>query len=579
MIQLANKYSTDYCIIVDDDAIPSERYAAEECAHFLTEITGAYFPVYTSFYGKSCKKNIVIGYGVEAEKRGVVPDSELGSEGYEIKVVGNDIVIAGGQPRGTLYGVYAFLEEDLGCRWFTPSVSYIPRKTALVIHHIDRIIKPALEYREVFYGAAFDGDWNARNRLNGSNDQLYIKHGGRMSYNRQLVHTFDNFVSADEYFEDHPEYFSLIDGKRLKQETQLCLTNPDVLAIVKKKAREWTVSNPEATILSISQNDFYNPCQCENCSKIDAYEGSHAGTMIWFVNQIAEELEKDYPDLIIDTLAYQYTRPAPKHIKPRPNVCVRLCSIECCFGHPLDQCDEIDPRYKDLITPGASFQRDLKDWAKICDRVYIWDYVTNFRHYCMPFPNLDVLQPNIRFFIENSVKGVFEQGNYSQGGGPDFNELRTWMLAKLLWNPECDIEKVRAEFMHAYFGKAAPALDHYLKLVHKKVREENIHSGIYNTPDAIYITDDILTKANDLFDEAEKLADNDEVLWRVQRARMSIRYMPMARHITHEETDLAEVDDFMVSMDQFNLTRISEWLSKDEERARIVENMNKKNMK
>src|SRR5258707_1161987 len=146
--------------------------------------------------------------------------------------------------------------------------------------------------------------------------------------------------------------------------------------------------------------------------------------MIAYVNKIAEAIEKDHPNVAIDTLAYQYTRKPPRNIRPRPNVIVRLCSIECCFSHPLEGCTE---------TANKSFVDDLKGWSHLTNRLYIWDYTTDFAHYLLPFPNIGVLDRNIRTFTENGVAGVFEQGNSSGAG--EMAERRAWILTKLLWNP------------------------------------------------------------------------------------------------------------------------------------------------
>jgi hypothetical protein len=121
----------------------------------------------------------------------------------------------------------------------------------------------------------------------------------------------------------------------------------------------------------------------------------------------------------------------------------RLCSIECCFAHPLES-DGLN----------ASFREDLEGWAKICNRLWVWDYVINYAHCIMPFPNLWVLRPNIAFYIRNHVTGIYEEANYFSRGG-ELAELRTYIIAKTLWDPEYDTEKAIAEFLAGYYGPAA----------------------------------------------------------------------------------------------------------------------------
>ena len=243
----------------------------------------------------------------------------MGNEGFIIRTVGKDIVIAGGRPRGTLYGVYDFLERFCGCRWYTPTVKKMPFTLKLEVPDEIAVREvPALEYRESFFcGNALDGEWSAHNRCNGQMPIMHAHQGGQIKY-FPFVHTFNALLSPDEYFDEHPEYFSMVDGKRVRERTQLCLTNPDVVEIATKKVRQWIEEHPEATIISVSQNDWYNPCTCPECSKIDEAEGSHAGSLIAFVNKIAENIEKDYPNIVIDALAYQYARTPPRTNTPAP---------------------------------------------------------------------------------------------------------------------------------------------------------------------------------------------------------------------------------------------------------------------
>src|SRR5690606_9364691 len=135
-------------------------------------------------------------------------------------------------------------------------------------------------------------------------------------------------------------------------------------------------------IYSVSQNDWHKPCQCDNCQSIALYEESESGPVIWFVNQIADAVKDEFPDKFIGTLAYQYTRKPCKTLRPRENVVIRLCSIECCFAHDFLSC----PQNQDFV-------EDAKGWAAIAPHLYVWDYVVNFSHYIMPNPNFPVLQP------------------------------------------------------------------------------------------------------------------------------------------------------------------------------------------
>jgi len=524
---LANKHETEYVIVVGNDCSKSEMHADDEISYFLKQITGASFLIVTD-KSDIRDKEIIVGQNLHFKKLKIdLSEDMIGNEGFIIKTLGQKLVIAGSPVRGTLYGVYTFLEDFLGCRWFTDDVSRIPKREVVELPQIDILKKPVLEYREPFFRSYPDADWHARNKCNGNSTLLNEIHGGKISY-YPFVHTFNDIISPDEYFDDHPEYFSEVNGVRLKERTQLCLTNPEVLEIAKKKVRQWIIENPNVSIISVSQNDWYNYCQCENCRELDEREESHMGTMLWFVNQIAESIEKDFPDVAIDTLAYQYTRKPPKTLRPRPNVIIRLCSIECCFSHPFTECNKAlhIKKLEDGMQSG-SFKDDVINWGKICDRLYVWDYVVNFVQNLIPHPNFKVLQPNIKFLVENNVVGIFAQGNSFKGKYGELNLLKRYILAKLLWDPDYDVDTGINEFLVGYYGMSAVAMRKYFDLLHEQVNDD-MHLGIYEPPTASYLTKEFLDEADKIFDEAEMLADNDEILKRVKTARLSIDYVKLA---------------------------------------------------
>ena len=239
------------------------------------------------------------------------------------------------------------------------------------------------------------------------------------------------------------------------------------------------------------------------------------------MNAIAEAIEQDHPNIRIDTLAYQYTRKPPKTIRPRHNVIVRLCSIECCFSHPLDTCPAEEYR---------RFRDDIIAWGKVAPLIYVWDYTTDFAHYQQPFPNFDSLQSNVRFFVKHGVKSLFEQGNYSGGGNGEMGPLRAYVLAKLLWNPDTDVQKHIQEFANAYYGKAAPKILAYLDTTHRPVREKGLHAHIFDPPKSPYLKSEVMDAGEKLLDEAEQLAENDDVRFRVQVARLPVWYTKIANN-------------------------------------------------
>jgi hypothetical protein len=503
---------SDYRITLSPGASDSEKWAAGELQHWIKEISGAEIQISDpdkAFSGPQ----IYIGYNdLIREKYGTEPPADL-DESFRYFSKGADIFIFGGRIRGTMYGVISFLENELGCRWYTPGASVIPLRKELTFNMFDHSEKPGIRVRNDFYYEAFDPDWAARNRMNGSMADRK-QPGGVESY--WGVHTFYPLMPPSEFFSDHPEYYSLIDGKRIFDHAQLCLSNPDVLKIITERIKKTIRENPGYLIYDVSQNDWYNPCQCEKCQSIVKREGSESGIMIWFVNQVADEVGKEFPDKYIGTLAYQYTRTPPEKIRPRNNVVVRLCSIECCFAHDFKSCPE-----------NQSFLKDLRNWSALAPHMYIWDYVVNFSHYIMPFPNFSVLKPNIQTFRENNSIGIMEQAAY-QGRGGEFSELRAYLIAKLLWNPDCDQENVIDDFMYGYYGRAGKQIRQYFNILQARITPQtHIHLGL--APDDQIFNDQFVNESCEIFREAEKVADNEEILRRVEMASLPVLYLKCLR--------------------------------------------------
>jgi hypothetical protein len=439
-----------------------------------------------------------------------------------IRAKGSEVAIAGATARGTLYGVYSFLEDQLGCRWFTPDCARIPQTAVLSVPAGDVRFVPPLEYRATDYPSSRDADWAVRNKLNGTQTKIDKARGGKIEYSH-FVHTFNEILDPAKEFAKHPEYFSEVGGKRISKEAQLCVSNPEVLKLAIETVRAWMRAAPGATIFSVSQNDWFNPCSCSACMRACTDEGeAWSGPYLRFVNAIAAALAKEFPQKAIDTLAYQFTRKPPTKTKPLPNVIVRLCSIECCFAHPLDSDAALDPN-------NAAFVRDLSAWSKLSQRLYVWDYVIDYSHSIMPFPNLRSLAPNIRTFAKNGVKGVYEEADYFTSGG-ELAELRTWILAKTLWNPEYDTEHAITEFLDGYYEEAGAPIGEYIRSIHDRAEKEKSHFTIWTGPDSPLFDAATLAHADELFDTAEKaVASKPAVLDRVHTARLPVLYVEINR--------------------------------------------------
>jgi hypothetical protein len=450
---------------------------------------------------------------------------DLGDEGFWLKTAGPHVVVLGSNVRGAMYGCSALLEK-LGVRWWTSKVTYTPLTRTLVVPELDEVQRPAFEYREVYITEAFDKDFAARQRLNGQHHQLDESTGGAVRYGGHFVHTFDALVPP-AMFAAHPDYFPLIKGKRTSGYVQRCLTNPDVLKLATAKVLEWIEKEPAAQIYSVSQNDTYNFCECDECRKIESeYGGQHSGVYLWFVNQLAETIEKKYPGKLIDTLAYQFTEAAPTGIKPRANVRVRLCPIGACEAHPYETCD---------AKPTVAFMKNLRGWGQLTDTLYVWHYNTDFGHYLMPFPDFNEFPADIRLYARSGVRGIFFEGAYGRGGGGSFGELQAYVMAKMLWDPKVDDRRLVREWHLGVYGPAAgPAMLEWFELLHAKAADPKAHFFVYSNPkNAPHLTADVIAKGDEIFDRAEAAAKaNPAALEAVQKARLTLRYTKLYQNPT-----------------------------------------------
>ncbi len=536
-----------YHIVTSQAASSAERFAATELQKYIYESTGVCIP----YFSDRCPRRgeeILVGMPPR-DTRNLIDLDGLGEEGFVIQTLPTgDIAICGEGSRGTLYGVYRFLELYLGFRCFRRDIEKIDSHDELILQETKIREIPAFEYREAYIRYAFDGNFASKNRLNSNLAQVSVEQGDHTNF-YNFHHSFDDLVPTKKYFDTHPEYFSEIDGVRTGN-TQLCLTNPEVLRIATEQVFEWIAENPHCRVFSVAQNDNKNPCNCAACRAQTEQDGSHAGPMLRFVNAIAREVAKAYPDVLIHTFAYQYTRNVPKNVRPEPNVIVRLCNIECKHNKPFAQLalDEENPAF--------DFMKNIREWSQICDHLYLWDYCTNFRNYLQPFPNLFTMSENIRTYRDCGIKGVLEEGNFSYGGGAALDDLKSYVIARLLWNPDCDINALIDEFTEGVYGKGGTYIKEYIRKISEAVHSD-IPMGIYDSPDAEYFSDELIEECSALFDKAEAAAENEEIRERIRRERLSLTFLQVSRIQDDGERSLA-VDKFAESLKHFRLTEIRE---------------------
>ena len=503
-------------ILIPENATVQEAAAAEKLKELIAEISDVSHEIVTSnpngFYEIS-----VGGTGrVEADFNGK-PDGS-----YVIKNYNGGVAICGTPNRGNIWGVYDFIRRYGGGIYYISAEMAKTRSSILLPENADISYSPVFEYTETDWVSPHDVSYSLANGLNGTiYRDIPDEYGGMVGYLGNFAHTLtNNFCSKDVYFETHPEYFAERDGVRVPG--QLCLTNEDVYEIVKSEVFELLESghNPEASlqIISLTQYDNTNYCMCESCAALDEANGSPSGSNITFVNRIAEDVEKaGYDNVAIDTFAYQYTRSAPTNVVPRDNVIVRFCTLEACFSHPLDS---------KFCSSNKRVFGDFKDWSEICDNLYVWDYASNFWHTLGIFPDFDVLQTNMQLFVENGVKGIYEEGNYFMPTcDTEFGELRAYLICKLMQNPYCDYDKEMNDFLAYYYGDA----DEYIKKFINKTSKiaARTHNKISTEmSEAFIFLPGEISVCNTLWEKAKDAVKNNEVcLERVKRSELSWRFV------------------------------------------------------
>lgn len=474
------------------------QQAAEQLQHYLEKASSVKLPIVMESDAAPSSPAIVIYTNTGLPQ----------AHSISIQTEGKNLLISGGDAQSTGYAVYEFLEQYVGCRWFSPSVEQVPSSSTISLAlPVNLVYTPEITTRTV-HSRLFYEDHAFADHQKVTTEAFpgYVPEG--------RVHTFHRFVPELSFYDKHPEYYALRDKKRLP--TQLCLTNQEVLKIVIDSVKVWFDRYPDAQVISVSQNDNTQHCQCENCQKIDKEEGSPSGSMIRFVNAVAQA----FPDKTISTLAYQYTR-KPCKTKPLDNVLVTLCSIECDRSAPIEE-------------KCSDFAEDLIGWKQLTDHIRIWDYTTQFTNFLAPFPNMNTLQPNIQFFRDNHATWIFEQHSHNPS---ELFELRSYVTAKLLWNPDLDVEAIINEFMQGYYEEAGPAIKKYIDLVHASLESDpDFFLYLYGDPAQAFnsfLSPELLKQYNAFFDEAEAaVADKPAVLQRVRTARISTDYaqLEMARN-------------------------------------------------
>lgn len=535
-----NSKPTSRIVVAGSDS--TDMKAASLLQDFIQKVSGAQIPIVKN--GAAKKNDIAIGTAANptlASNSSIT--NQLKEDGFLISTNDGVLRILSGGDKGSIYAVVTLLENELGIQYFGENEYNAPKQQTIEIPKLEIIDNPAFRYRQSQnYAMGTDPVYKLWYRLEEPNE---VFAGG------YWVHTFDRLLPSEIYGESHPEYYSYFNGKRHPgKASQWCLSNDEVFEIVSQRLDSIFKANPGKNLISVSQNDGnYTNCQCPQCKAIDEKEGALSGSVIHFLNKLATR----FPDKEFSTLAYLYTMNPPQHVKPLPNVNIMLCDIDCMREVGLTE-----------NKTGKEFVKALEGWSAISDNLFIWDYGINFDNYVAPFPNLHILKDNIKLFKKNNATMHFSQIASNRGG--DFAELRTYLVSKLMWNPELDTDSLTQNFLQGYYGDAAPAIYKYIKLMEGALLGSGVNLWIYDSPVTHkngMLKPELMRRYNQLFDEAEaSVADDNVLLTRVRRARLPIQYSELEIARTEQKKDLKDIvkklDLFEERVTEYNIPTLNE---------------------
>ena len=462
---LAEHGSTSYRILLSRSASPAEVTVAKNLAKYLKKMTGAAFPIVRDG-AKAQEKEICVG----KTRRGDFSFSGRNSEEYyRIALHGERLFLIGGGDRGTMYAVNSFLEL-LGVRFFTKDCERVPETDVLTYEHEkDIYFKPIVEFRDTSWRMTKDGEWCEKVKYN-SRDHRTLPIADGKGYFGWFVHTMGALAEMEPPF----------------MNKQPCLTDEKVFQTVLKNVKKRFEDFPGNNIISVSQNDGTKGeavCQCEKCREINEREGTLMGTTLYMANRVARAIRDEYPDVLVDTLSYNFTTVAPKYMMPEENVVIRFVTAFCCLHHPLEEAHD---------APGAGserksiqFNENLARWQKMAKTLYMWYYTTSYSNYFTPLPNFEAFRRDMKYLVDNKVRGFFLQGNAEECG--EFGELRAYLAAKLLWEPKMpkkEYYRHMDEFCATYYGAGAPYVRAYIDLIQKT--EPDTHFHLYGDPLSIF---------------------------------------------------------------------------------------------
>jgi len=433
--------------------------------------------------------------------------SGLSHVGYRLRTEGKHLLIEGATEAGVVNGIYGLLENHLGVHWYIPGElgEYVPRRKDIVVQSLNETREPAIPSVTGFGGYQADppkgAEWKRRNRLNGFQPYFHS-------------HNWEGIIPSSE-LPRHPEWFALRDGAR---GGQLCTTHPEVIRITIQRVLEYFEKNPQAKTFSLSPNDSGKFCQCERCRALNrqigvdpfAPGGQFTDRLVYFFNQVAEEVAKRYPDKLLCFYAYLTHTEPPQKIKPLPNLMPVICHTpwEFCHAHPITA----------DCAPCRRFRQIVLRWRELCPHVGIYDYYGHWQWFGQ-WPLVHTLKVDIPFYAKVGIELLHSETHDDWWTQP----LNITAAVKLAWNPHPNTDALIRDFCQHLFAKSAEPVQRYFTMYEQMMASIPLDAYAFHEDWWVYPSAQAMEEGQRLLEEASRQARSAQVKERVRKLLLGYR--------------------------------------------------------
>lgn len=555
-------------VVYSDGASESLIAAADFMAATLERMSGSSGVRTAVKEGGESGFSIYVG---RAANSAAIDLSDVKDDGYRLEIKPEGIYIVGKTDDATRNGIYDFLETHLECMYVSPENTYVPLCPTVKLALEEKTVNPTITWRKVYQYESVQNGWYERLKMNGT----IVKEGENSIelYNEwgTWCHSSFEFVPPEKYFDEHPEYYAKFLGKRRYQfnvlgrtfPTHLCYTNEEVYQIAEAELVKRIEANPEVKFWDFSIMDtYFATCRCKECKKFNKEAGSEMGTLLAFLNRLADAIRDDYPDVYLSTLAYQRVKNPPKNMKCAPNLCINVCAFPGTQSYPYST--------EGGIKASREFAERVVEWGKICDNILVWDYVVNFTHLKLPFPNFEFQKENLEFYLENNIRFVFHQG--SREPMDENAEMRTYLLSRQLWDKDVDLLALAKKYVAVVYGDAAGLVEEYMDTANAAMIESGADLSLYDSPKKHkngYLAPKLTDKYLELTEKMLEVAENSDTVnvKAVEMLRVNALYAKMTDASWDYRAKKAAFEEFKALSEKYNFTKSGEIV----EMSRFVE--------